>query len=68
MNRRDEELLDKQLHAVYVAPRNDGVVILAILAIFFVGMALGGFLFGYRAGPTQIAMNDVTPAITSLAP
>lgn len=44
MNRRDQELLDKQLHAIYVPPRHDGVLMLAILAAFFTGIALGGFL------------------------
>ena len=43
MNRRDQELLEKQLHTTYIAPRNDGVLILAVLAVFFAGIALGGF-------------------------
>lgn len=34
MNRREQELLDKQLHAVHLAPRGDGVLMLAILAVF----------------------------------
>ena len=43
--------------------RSDGVMILAILAVFFAGMALGGFLFAYKSEPMQIASNDATPAI-----
>jgi hypothetical protein len=35
----------------------------AILAVFFAGMALGGFLFAYKSEPMQIASNDATPAI-----
>ena len=59
MNRRDRELLDKQLHAIYVAPRHDGIMIMAILAMFFVGMALGGFFFGASPtrGPIRLASN-----------
>jgi hypothetical protein len=62
MNRRDQELLDKQLH---VAPRHDGIMMLAIVAVFLGGMALGGFLsaFSSEPGPTQIASNDMTAAI-----
>ena len=30
----------------------------AILAVFFAGMALGGFLFAYKSEPMQIASND----------
>jgi hypothetical protein len=63
MNRRDQELLDRQTH---VAPRHDGVMMLAIVAVFLAGMAIGGFLSAYtdEPGPTQqIASNDVPPAI-----
>ncbi len=51
MNRRDQELLEKQLHSIYVPPRNDGVLMLAVLAVFFAGIALGGFLYAYTAEP-----------------
>ena len=59
MNRRERELLDKQLHSIYAAPRSDGVLILAILAVFFAGIALGGFLFAYTSepGPFRIAQS-----------
>lgn len=59
MNRHDRELLDKQLHAIYVAPRRDGVMIMAILTMFFAGMALGGFFFGATParGPIRLASN-----------
>jgi hypothetical protein len=64
MNRRDQELLEKQLHGLTAAPRNDGVLMLAALAVFFAGIALGGFLYAFTSepGPIQIASND-TPAI-----
>jgi hypothetical protein len=62
MDRRDQELLDKQLRRLN-PPRRDSVMILAILAVFFAGMAFGGFLFPYKSEPMQIASNDATPAI-----
>jgi hypothetical protein len=57
MERRDQELLEKQLHSIYVAPRHDGVLILAVLAVFFAGIALGGFIFAYASqpGPLRVA-------------
>ena len=64
MNRRDQELLDKQLHAIYPPPRHDGVIMLGILTVFFAGMALGGFLDAFTSEPTRIAMTDSTPTIS----
>jgi len=64
MDQREQELLDKQLRQLNPSPRGDGVVILAILAVFFAGMALSGFLFSYKGEPVQIASNDATPAIS----
>jgi hypothetical protein len=63
MDRRDHELLDKQLRQLNPSPRSDGVLILAMLAVFCTGMALGGFLFAYKSEPIQIALNDAPPAI-----
>lgn len=59
MNRRDQELLDKQLHAMPVPPRSDGVLMLGIVGIFFAGIALGGFLYAYTSepGPLRLASN-----------
>jgi len=58
MNERDQELLEKQLHGQNIVPRSDGVMILAILAVFFTGIAVGGFLYAYTDDPVQIAAND----------
>ncbi|MGB9390569.1 MAG: hypothetical protein WCB70_11385 [Xanthobacteraceae bacterium] len=65
MDQRDQELLDKQLRRLnlYLSPRNDGVMVLAILVVFFAGMTLGGFVSAYKSEPMQIASNDTTPAI-----
>jgi len=62
MNQRDQELLDKQLRHLNPYPRSDSVMMLAILTVFFAGMALGGFLFAYKSEPLQIASNDATTA------
>jgi hypothetical protein len=37
-------------------------MMLAILAVFFAGMALGSFLFAYEGQPLQIASNDAMTA------
>jgi len=63
MNQRDQELLEKQLRQLNPSVRSDGVMILATVAVFFSGMALGGFLFAHQNEPVQIASNDVTPQI-----
>jgi len=62
MNRRDWKLLDKQMHELPRSQRRDGTMILAIAAVFFVGVTLGGYLFGTIAAPTQIAFDDSSPA------
>jgi len=44
MDRRDTELLNKQFHWHDPAPQDAGSIMLVILAIFFIGVALGTFL------------------------
>jgi hypothetical protein len=39
MDQRDQELLGKQLRQLNPSPRSDSVMMLAILAVFFAGMA-----------------------------
>jgi hypothetical protein len=63
MDWRDRELLAKQVGRIAPSPRNNGVMILAILAVFFGGMAVGGFVFGNKSAPILIASNDVTPTM-----
>jgi hypothetical protein len=58
MDRRDQELLDKQLRRVTPAPRNDGTMILAIVAVFVAGMTLGGYLAANHSAPMQVAADD----------
>ena len=54
MDRRDQELLDKQMRRLS-PPRNDGVILVMLAAMFLVGMALGGFLSAHENEPMQIA-------------
>jgi hypothetical protein len=63
MDQRDKELLDKQLRQLNPSPRSDSVVILAMVAVFLSGMALGGFLFANESEPVQIALNDAPPSM-----
>ena len=59
MTQDEQELLEKQLRAVAVAPRDNGMLMLAIAAVFFAGMAFGGFLFAYNGqSPLHLASND----------
>ena len=54
MDRRDKELLDKQMQRLS-APRNDGVIGVMLAAMFLVGVAIGGVVFPHQSEPTQIA-------------
>jgi hypothetical protein len=54
MDKYAQKLLDRQLRGI-VPPRHDGVVILAIVTVFFAGMALGSALFAHKGEPMQIA-------------
>jgi hypothetical protein len=44
MNRRDQELLDKQMRRL-MPPTNEGVIVAMLVATFLVGAAIGGVLF-----------------------
>ena len=65
MDRRDLELLHKQIGHFGPARRNDGVLILALTVVFFAGIALGSFLFKPPTEPPeQTAATEVVPAVT----
>jgi hypothetical protein len=67
MTPHDEELLDKQLRGVDSHPA-EGVLMVTIAAVFFAGMAVGGFLFAYAdQPPLRLAANDVAAHTTEPA-
>jgi hypothetical protein len=57
MNRRDQELLDKQMRRLR-PPRNDGVIVVLLAAMFLVGMTLGGVVSAQKSEPIQIVSMD----------
>ncbi len=57
MDQRDRELLNRQLDKL-TPPRHDGVLILTFVAMFFIGMTLGGFLSAKENPALQMAAND----------
>ena len=62
MTPHDQELLEKQLRGIDSSPPN-GVLMLAVAAVFFAGMAVGGFLFAYTdQPPMRLAANDIIAA------
>jgi len=62
IDRSDKELLDKQLRRFNpAAPRHDGTMILALIAVFLAGMTIGAFSFAYKIEPTAIT-STVTAA------
>jgi hypothetical protein len=68
MDPRDEELLDKQMRRLVPTPRNDGLLALAIAAVFLVGLTLGGVVAGHKAEPLRTAANDTPISLFGHAP
>jgi hypothetical protein len=64
MQQRDWDLLDKQVRELR-PPRNDGVIVLTVVAVFFAGMIRGGLLVPHESELMRIASNDA-PAASSL--
>jgi hypothetical protein len=57
MDRRDQELLDKQMRSL-TPPRNEGFIAVLLAAMFLVGMTLGSVLSEPKTEPIQIASID----------
>ena len=57
MNRRDQELLDKQMRRLE-APRNGGAIAVLLAAMFLAGVAIGGVLSEPQSETIQIASMD----------
>jgi hypothetical protein len=62
MDPQDQELLDKQLRNLHVAPRRNGVVMATIVAVFLGGIIIGGAL----ATPHEPAPSAANPQIASV--
>lgn len=62
-----QKLLDKQLRGI-IPPRHDGVIILAIVTVFFGGMALGGALFAHKSEPKSEPMKIASYSLMNAAP
>lgn len=65
MDQRDQALLDKQLRWLKPSPRNDGTMMLAIVAVFFAGITLGGLLSEHQGAPLQLTSNDAAISTSS---
>jgi hypothetical protein len=62
MDLQDQELLDRQLRHLHVPPRRDGVVMAAILAVFFGGILVGSLL----AEPPEATRTAANETIASV--
>ena len=68
MTPHDQELLEKQLRGIDNRPP-EGVFMLAFAAVFFTGMAVGGFLFAYTDQPLlRLAANDIAHTSQPVVP
>jgi hypothetical protein len=68
MNLRDRELLDKQFRWLSPAPRNDGLMIFAVVGVFLAGVTLGGTMFAHKNEPARPALNGVLAAVSPGVP
>ena len=54
MNRRDQELLDKQMRRL-TPPHHEGAIAVMLAAMFLIGMTVGSLLSVHQSEPIQIA-------------
>ena len=45
-------------------PRNDGAMILALVAVFLAGMTLGAAMFAHMSQPTSFTSDDAIAALS----
>jgi hypothetical protein len=63
MNRRDQELLHRQMRRFQPPLRRDGLIVVALVAAFLAGMTAGGvFSFGSHS-PAQPSPDDGKTAL-----
>jgi hypothetical protein len=65
MNRRDQELLDRQIRRFQPSPNPAGLMMLIVAGAFFVGMIAGSILFPSQQ-PVQSASTDGRTALAFL--
>jgi hypothetical protein len=58
MDRRDRELLNRQMSHFPPARRRDGIMIMAIVGVFLVGLTTGGLLFPFGSNPSTPTGSD----------
>ena len=67
MNQHDQELLDKQLWGVSPGPpRNGGMISVAFVVVFLVGIAIGDILLARGSKLMQTASHDAMAVISLL--
>jgi NhaP-type Na+/H+ or K+/H+ antiporter len=64
MDQRDRLLLQKQVGQSAIRRHSNGLLISAIVAVFFAGLTLGAFLFAPKPEPTRTAMNEATSTMS----
>jgi hypothetical protein len=62
MDQRDLDLLDKQMRRFDPSPRREGVMMLAVVAVFFAGLICGSYLSGDESESVRVAATDATSA------
>ena len=67
MDRRDQELLDKQLTHIALK-RSDSIMIVALVVAFSGGFALGGALFAPESKLVQTASNEANIQTLAMPP
>jgi hypothetical protein len=55
MDKRDQELLAKQLWSVSSPPQNNPIIVLALIAVFLVGIGIGDILSKSKQDNTNYA-------------
>ena len=65
MNRRDRELLDRQMRRFQPSPRPVGLMMLILAGAFLVGMIAGSIIFTSQQ-PVQTASTDSKTALAFL--
>jgi hypothetical protein len=64
MDRRDRQLLDKQMKRFQPSPWRDGLMIPALVGVFLSGLTAGGLLFSFGSQtPAQTVTNDGNTAL-----